>query len=152
MHKSSSIEQQNAAVTIFQQLCANMNWNPSDFLFDPYLTINTNHRVLIRPDFYSDKEKVIGEIFAHIGKLKPAQSHKICADILKMMLFEKANNVELRKMIVVCSDAIEEQLTGNSYVSEAIRQFGIEPVRIDIDPELRESLLWTQERQRMVKA
>ena len=46
----------------------------------------------------------------------------------------------------------EEQLTGNSYVSEAIRQFGIELIRIDIDSELHDKLLQAQERQRMVNA
>ena len=152
MHKSSSVEQQGAATSIFQQLCTKMKWNSDDFRFDPYLSVNTNNNVLIRPDFYSDKYRIIGEIHAHIGKLKPAQSHKICADILKMMLFERANNEQFRKMIVVCSAVEEEQLTGNSYVSEAIRQFGIELIRIDIDSELHDKLLRAQERQRMVNA
>ena len=52
-----------------------MKWNSDDFRFDPYLSVNTDNNVLIRPDFYSDKYRIIGEIHAHIGKLKPAQSH-----------------------------------------------------------------------------
>ena len=43
----------------------------------------------IVPDLYSEKDRIVGEIFAHIGSLKVGQQHKISQDILKMLLLEK---------------------------------------------------------------
>ena len=55
----------------------------------------------IQPDFYSEEEYIIGEIFAHIGKHKKAQDNKIANNILKMLLFEKKTNKQYRKIVVV---------------------------------------------------
>lgn len=41
--------------------------------------------VHIEPDFYSKEEKIVGEIFAHHGKTKGGQNHKVAQDILKML-------------------------------------------------------------------
>lgn len=152
MHKSSSIEQQMAAAEIFRQLATEQNWNVGNFQTNGYIPLQENGSVFICPDFYSERDGIIGEIHAHIGKLKPAQKHKICADIMKMLLFEKARNIQLRKMIVVCSEEEASQLEGSSYLGEAIRQFDIEMVYIKIDPSLHDKLVDAQKRQMMINA
>lgn len=63
-----------------------------------------SHGVHIEPDLYSEKDRVICEIFAHIGSLKVGQQHKISQDILKMLLLEKSGNVTYRKVIVVADE------------------------------------------------
>ena len=98
-----------------------------------------------------DKEtgKVIGEIFAHIGKPKKAQDNKIANDILKMLLLEKISGRKYRKIIAVCDEDEKKKLQGTSALSESIRQFGIEILYIPIDETLRNQLLRAQERQKM---
>ena len=91
--------------------------NPTVFL--------TNGKIKIEPDFYSEKNNIIGEIHSHMGKLKGSQPDKIASDILKMLLLEKVKRICFRKIIVVCDKDEKEQLEGNSYLAETIRQFNI---------------------------
>ena len=85
-HKSSSHIQIQAEELIFGEveklLDIKLDKNPKIYLADNAFTY-------IQPDFYSEKENVIGEIFAHIGKPKKAQDNKIANDVLKMLLLEK---------------------------------------------------------------
>ena len=100
-------------------------------------------------DLYSEKDRIVGEIFAHIGFLKVGQQHKISQDILKMLLLEKIKGVKYRKMIVIVDDTIEEYLKGKSFIAESIRQFGIEIKRIDLSNETYEEIVNAQKRQVM---
>lgn len=148
--KSNSGEQQAAERMIFQRISEKFALD--DLMDGPVLPLKGNPSVCIRPDFYSASAGVIGEIHAHIGRLKPAQSHKIAADILKMMLYETDSNTRLRKIIAVCSEEERRQLEGQSFLAQAIRQFGAEIILVDIDEEQRAALLKAQERQKMVNA
>ena len=106
--------------------------------------------VHIVPDLYSEKDRIVGEIFAHIGSLKVGQQHKISQDILKMLLLEKIKGVKYRKMIVIVDDTIEEYLKGKSFIAESIRQFDIEIKKIDLLDETYEEIVNAQKRQVMV--
>lgn len=100
-HLSDSDVQCNIENYIFDEikkklLCENLQSNVT-------LTLAEENDIRICPDFYSEKDHIIGEIHTHLGRLKPAQLHKIEGDILKMLLFEKEQKgVKYIKMIVVC--------------------------------------------------
>lgn len=66
--------------------------------------------MFICPDFYSVENKIIGEIHAHIGRLKGAQPDKIASDVLKMLFYEKVSGCNWKKYIAVCSKEELEQL------------------------------------------
>lgn len=54
-----------------------------------------------------------------------------------MLLFEKCHNGErYRKMIAVCDFKEYNQLIGNSFVAEAIRQFDIELYYVPLEQTL----------------
>ena len=106
--------------------------------------------VHIVPDLYSEKDRIVGEIFAHIGFLKVGQKHKISQDILKMLLLEQTKGVKYRQLLVIVDDKIEEYLKGKSFIAESIRQFDIEIKRIDISDENYEKIMNAQRRQVMV--
>ena len=112
--------------------------------------LSDNEYTYIQPDFYSELEAIIGEIFVHIGKPKKAQDNKIANDILKMLLLEKIKGRSYRKIIVVCDYEEEKKLRGLSALAESIRQFGVEIIRIDLDDETRNKILCAQKQQRMV--
>ena len=103
----------------------------------------------MQPDFYSAEDKVVGEIFAHIGKPKKAQGNKIANDILKMLLLEKTTGKQYRKIIVVCDIEEQKSLEGKSVLAESIRQFGIEILYIELDEETQMQILKAQELQKM---
>ena len=119
---------------------------------NPKLYLTNNEYTYIQPDFYSAEYRIIGEIFAHIGKPKKAQDNKIANDILKMLLLEKLAGKYYRKIIVVCDELEEKKLKGSSALSESIRQFGIEILYIQIDEQLRQEILNAQKRKKMTNA
>lgn len=143
--KSSSHEQQNAEVYIAS-------------IVEKWIgcSVEKNHKialddgVYIEPDLYSEKDRIVCEIFAHIGLLKSGQQHKISQDILKMLLLEKSQSVTYRKIIVVVDDKVEKYLNGKSFIAESIRQFGIELKRINLSEDLYNMILNAQERQIMI--
>lgn len=143
--KSKSDEQQKAEIIIGDRV-------------EEYFTclLKRNERVVLAegvyivPDLYSEQDRIVGEIFAHIGSLKVGQQHKISQDILKMLLLEKTKGIKYRKMLVIVDDKIEEYLKGKSYIAESIRQFGIEIKKIDLLDETYEAVLNAQRRQVMV--
>ena len=148
-YKSSSLEQQETEKHIFlmveELLGVKLENNKKIFLAD-------NSFTYIQPDFYSETELIIGEIFAHIGKPKKAQDNKIANDILKMLLLEKITGKYFRKIIVVCDEEEQKKLQGLSALAESIRQFGIEIMKIEIDDDLRNMILNAQKRQKMINA
>ena len=111
-----------------------------------------NAFIYIQPDFYSEEDHVIGEIFAHIGKSKKAQDNKNANDILKMLLLEKKTNKQYRKIIVVCDEAEEKKLQGLLALAESIRQFDIEIMYIELDENTRNQIIEAQKLQRMTNA
>lgn len=146
-YKSSSTEQMQAEEYIFkkveEKLQISLDRNKKIFLAD-------NSYTYMQPDFISEKELIVGEIFAHIGKPKKAQDNKISNDILKMLLLERVTGNNYRKVIVVCDKEEEKKLKGLSVLAESIRQFDIEVIRIEIDEALQEKICNAQKRQKMI--
>jgi hypothetical protein len=147
--KSCSTEQKEAEKYIFEivqnQIGENLKANPKIFLADNAFTY-------IQPDFYSENGRIVGEIFANIGKPKKAQDNKIANDILKMLLLEKVTGKQYRKIIVVCDEAEEKKLLGLSALAESIRQFEIEVIKIEISEDVRSTIIVAQDRQIMKNA
>lgn len=115
------------------------------------MSFSEENDIRICPDFYSEKDYIIGEIHTHLGRLKPVQLHKIEGDILKMLLFEKGQKgVKYTKMIVVCDMQEYEQLQGKFFVAEAIRQFDIELEYISLSKERIVQLQNVMENQNLV--
>ena len=145
-HKSSAHVQMQAEEVLFHKvedlLNVNLNKNKKIFLADNAFTY-------IQPDFYSEEDGIIGEIFAHIGKPKKAQDNKIANDILKMLLLEKKTSKQYRKIIVVCDEEEQKKLKGLSALAESIRQFDVEIMYIELEENIRNQILEAQKLQRM---
>lgn len=145
--KSDSTVQQEAEKIIFEEVKVELG---TELQSNAKLFLDQVKYSYILPDFYSEEHKIIGEIFAHVGKPKPAQDKKIAYDILKMLLWERKANCKYKKIIVVCDDLEFKKLTGKSAIAESIREFGIEIMKVDIDRMYIENIKNAQERQKMV--
>ena len=145
--KSSSHEQQDAEIYIASIV---EEWLECQVVRNAKVSLSDG--VHIEPDLYSEKDKIICEIYAHIGTLKVGQQHKISQDILKMLLLEKSKDSTYRKVIVVIDDKVDKFLNGKSFIAESIRQFGIEVKRIDLPQWLYDTISNAQVRQIMVNA
>lgn len=146
LHKSSSHVQRQAEDVIFQKvrdlLCVELERNKKIYLADNAFTY-------MQPDFYSEEHRIVGEIFAHIGKPKKAQDNKIANDILKMLSLEKVTGKSYRKILVVCDVAEKKKLEGQSVLAESIRQFDVEVIYVEIDTETKKQILEAQALQKM---
>ncbi|MGF0018848.1 hypothetical protein [Sporofaciens sp. SGI.106] len=145
--KSNSAEQQEA-----ENFIANAVEEWLGCLFERNTKVYLSDGVHIEPDMYSEKDKIICEIYAHIGKLKVGQQHKISQDILKMLLLEKSKGVQFRKIIVVADERVEKYLKGESFIAESIRQFDVEIKRIPLAREIHDSVSKAQMRQVMINS
>ena len=141
--KSSSMEQQIAKKIIFQKV---NEWLGIELMEKEKILVG---ETFMQPDFYSKSERVIGQIFTHIGKTNRGQDNRIANDILKMLLLEKLEGKTYRKIIVVCDEnKKKELLNGKTILAQCINQFNIEVELINIENELRDTLLIAQKRQR----
>ena len=145
-HKSSSHVQMQAEDAIYGKLEEQLNIK---FERNKKLYLAGNSYTYMQPDFYSEADCIVGEIFAHIGKPKKAQDNKIANDILKMLLLEKITGKEYRKIIVVCDMAEKKKLEGQSVLAESIRQFGVEVLYIEISHDMQQQIVDAQTRQKM---
>ena len=145
MNRGESDFQQEMEKLLFQKVCDDLQTNQLEA--NPTLMINQASGIKIVPDFYSEEKRIFGEIHAHIGRLKGGQPDKIASDILKMLLFEELQGKKYSKYIVVCDEKEKEQLTGNSFLAEAIRHYSIEIKCFDIGKDNYEHLKATMQDQ-----
>ncbi|MBS1197950.1 MAG: hypothetical protein H6R18_1735 [Proteobacteria bacterium] len=104
----------------------------------------------VRPDGIDPEKQVVVEAYAHIGKLKGAQNHKVKADLLKLAYIEKKLGVGWRKIMCFGSSEAAAFLQGKSWAAEAARVFSIEVHVEPLSSEQSQSVKAAQKRQRMV--
>lgn len=100
----------------------------------------------------SDQEIVLVECWAHVGKAKVAQKHKIAADILKLSLAsaslrKKWPNKSVRCYLVFVNKAAAEVVGGGSWIAAAARAHRVEASIVTLDAEMIESIQRTQKAQ-----
>ncbi|MBQ8799662.1 MAG: hypothetical protein IJZ55_08870 [Lachnospiraceae bacterium] len=138
---SCSTEQQKMERNLFPLI---EEWLGVELKSDAKVYVGDAH---IEPDFINEDEKIVGEIFAHIGTLLEGQKRKLAQDVLKMLLLERNRNVVFRKIIVVCDKAVYTFLTGKSWLAECISEFGVEIKFWEISEEERKNIIRAQVRQ-----
>ena len=142
-----SSTQQEIENDLFKAFCEKYHYDTLEQ--NPTIYLNEEKTVYIKPDFYSEEKRIVGEIHTHKGKLKPAQRHKVAGDILKMLLLDKVHGTEYEKYIVVCSDEEEKQLNGSSHLAFTLKSFGIKVKKIALSEELDKKLEETMKNQDM---
>ena len=146
-YDGDSTVQKQIEETIFEKL--KLILHADDLVSNKAKELPGEPGIRIRPDFYSESQKIIGEIHAHLGKLKPAQMRKVAADVLKLHLFDPEN--QYRKYYVVCCQEEKEQLEGNSYLAAARRKFNIEVKLVELTEQDENKLRAAMKKQDMYR-
>jgi hypothetical protein len=95
---------------------------------------------------------MLAEVWAHVGKAKSAQRHKVKADILKLALITRLLQRERPacrvESYLVFIDAIAAQVVLNqSWAALAASEFGVQPLVVTVDPALIAAVRLAQQRQ-----
>lgn len=106
----------------------------------------------VKPDAVDMHKKIVVEVFARVGKLKPAQMHKVQADILKLAFIDKEAGGGWRKIICFGCKEAASFLQGQSWAANAAKSFGIEIIIFELSGKQRESVVIAQKNQKMVNA
>lgn len=141
-HPSDSTTQQEAEKHI---LCVLQDKLEVEFDATAKLPINFG----IKLDAINLIEKIIVEVYSHIGELKSGQKKKIQSDILKLAFIGKKNGTDWRKIICFVSDEAAKYVQGESWTAEAAKEFGIEIHVVTLSEEWEEKIKAAQEHQHM---
>ena len=110
--------------------------------------------ILVQIDGYceTDEGVLLAECWAHIGKAKVAQKHKIAADILKLSLasfaIRKTDPEKTVKCYLVFADEeAANVIRSSSWISAAARHYDIAPYVVQLDREMIEGIKKAQKAQ-----
>ena len=143
-HASDSTEQQTAESYILENLSSKLGVE----LQSDKLKLPTGNTVQI--DGLNEKNKVLCEIYARIGKLKGSQPDKVASDFLKMLFVEKAFGDKWDKHFCFASDEAASLVQGNSWLAKTAKVMGITIHVIKPNTNITNSLVEAQKRQVMI--
>lgn len=106
-----------------------------------------NSRVEV--DAADDDLTVLVEAWAHQGRPKAAQKHKVLADALKLLWI--ASTLPRTPTLILClsdEEAARHFTTGRSWAAAALADLGISVTVVDLLEEARQAVRAAQERQR----
>lgn len=142
-HPSDSLEQRNAEALILQAVSASVGVE----LAPRSLRLNGGARANV--DGAASDESVLVEVFAHQGRLKGAQFHKVARDALKLITLGR-DRPGSRLIIAFGDSAALACVNAKSWLAESLRVWGVEVLTVDLDEEVRAGLRSAQARQIMV--
>ncbi|MDD4181353.1 MAG: hypothetical protein PHE87_06975 [Victivallaceae bacterium] len=144
MHDSDSTVQRDVEAIIIEEL---------EKSFDKVFKAKEENRIKIGNFSFEvdavDTEGGLYEIYAHVGKQKPAQRKKIASDLLKLLLIEKKTVKREKYFVIVNDNDIKNELGENSqsWLALAIREFGFNLLAVDLSPDKIKDLKECQKRQ-----
>jgi hypothetical protein len=136
-HKSDSLEQRR----VESEMSERLKLQPTS------LTLNCGNQVKL--DGFDRKRRILCEVYAHIGPLKPGQINKVAKDILKMLLVEADQGKRHWRKIYCFANEVPKQLgrNGRSWLAHSREQFGIKFMRVRLANATIASLKKAQRRQ-----
>jgi hypothetical protein len=105
--------------------------------------------VEVRPDGVDAERSVFVEVFAHVGKLRGGQRHKVSTDALKLLAI-RAVYSEARLILAFADGEAAESVSG--WKAKTLAANGIEIRVVELPPAERAKIEAAQRRQRMVNS
>jgi len=143
-HPSSSTVQKEAEKELLKILGQKLKC-----VLEPH-EIKVCEKSSVQIDGFSDKGRILCEVYAHIGSLRGGQPDKIAADILKLNLAENRKGGQWRKILLFADDMACKQLKGSSWLAVVCKESQIEIEVAEVSKEIREKITSAQRKQKMV--
>jgi hypothetical protein len=142
-HQSDSHEQRSAEPLIREgvSVAVGVELTPRSLRLDGGARVDVDG---VAPD-----ESVLVEIFAHQGRLKGAQFHKVARDALKLITLRRSRS-RSRLIIAFGDPDAAACVSANSWLAEALRAWEIKVLVVDLNDDVRAGLRSAQARQVMV--
>ncbi len=102
---------------------------------------------MVQPDGVATDQSVFVEVFAHVGKLKGGQKHKVSTDALKLLAI-RDSLPEARLILAFADEAAAASVSG--WKAEMLKANGIEVHTVDLNEDDRTKIEAAQARQTMV--
>lgn len=105
----------------------------------------------VQVDGVDDDETVFVEAFARQGALKGGQKHKVCQDALKLITIGR-RRPEARLILAFADDAAAKYARGGTWVAEALADWNVEVLVVDLSAADRAAIRAVQAAQLMRNA
>jgi hypothetical protein len=112
-------------------------------------SLRLEHGARVDVDGVAPDESVLVEVFAHQGRLRGGQFHKVARDALKLITLKRSRPAAQLVLAFGDPDAAAG-VTGASWLAEALRAWGVAVLVAELDDALRAGLSAAQTRQVMV--
>ncbi len=144
-HASDSFEQRSAEDVVLSVLSARLGVP----LAPTTLWLPGGSRVEV--DGVADDRSVFVEVFAHQGRLKGGQVHKVARDALKLITVARDLPGPRPRLIIAFADeAAAVGVSGKSWLAESLKTWGVEVLVAELPDDVKASLTAAQLRQTMV--
>jgi hypothetical protein len=112
-------------------------------------SLRLEHGARVDVDGVAPDESVLVEVFAHQGRLRGGQFHKVARDALKLITL-KLTRPAAQLVLAFGDPDAAACVTGTSWLAEALRAWGITVLVAELDDDVRAGLSAAQARQVMV--
>ena len=140
-HPSDSSEQRDAEVDLITGLSKELGVTLQKRELD--LTTCT-----IQIDGYSENPPIMCEAWAHRGKPKGGQPHKVLTDSFKLLFADTVLGKIHRKILVFADEAARKPFVEDRWQAQCLKHFGFETCVVSLPKEQLEKIKRAQERQR----
>jgi len=141
-HHSDSSVQRDAEHVIREGVAASIGkpLAPATVTFGPDDTA-------LAVDGVAEDESVLLEVFAHVGKMKGSQKHKVALDAFRLVTL-KQSRPDARLILAFGDQAAATYALTTGWLAKALQVWGIDVMVVDIPSDLRDRLTATQLDQR----
>ena len=102
----------------------------------------------IQIDGYSENPPIMCEAWAHRGKPKGGQPHKVLTDAFKLLFADAVLGKIHRKILVFADEAARKPFVEHGWQVQCLKHFGFETYVVSLPKEQLERIEKAQERQR----
>jgi hypothetical protein len=142
-HASDSAVQQRAEAVIRDRLAAQLGVS-----LDPK-RLKLQGGSTVHVDAAAPDDSVIAEIFARQGQLKGGQQKKAAIDTLKLITLRRVHQ-DAQLVLAFADEEAAHYATGGGWVAQALREWKVDVVILDIPASLRDEIRAAQSTQKMV--
>lgn len=143
-HLSDSGEQSKAESELIRQLSADLG-----LVLQP-MSIELEEGVRVNIDGFNQEHRILCEVYAHVGRTRGSQPHKIAKDILKLIAVEKRHPGSWKKILCFADQDTAQCVSGRSWLATVCRDFGVMVRVFSLPSDLHEAVVAAQRRQVMV--